>query len=125
MPATDLATLMSEFYASYGTGDPRVWEETLTENALFVGIDQQEWLDGRGAMRRSMLTEMTEAGIRMSGGTPRIVDNGSTLWAADRPTIHLGDGSRLPARITVVAVRTDAGLRVQHVHLSVGLRNGE
>lgn len=125
MPFTDLAGLLADLYASYGTGDSRVWEETLADDALFVGIDQDEWLDGTRAMSRSMLTEMTEAGIRVSGGTPRIVDNGETLWAADRPIIHLGDGSKLPARVTVLAIRTDAGLRLQHVHFSVGLRNGD
>lgn len=124
MAANGIEGLLADLYTSFATGDAQVWDQLLTDDAACIGTGPDEWFVGKpGVMteKRTQLAEMREAGIRVSGGTPYVVDNGDTVWAADRPTLHLGDGSRLSARLTVVAIRTDDGLRLQHFHLSVGL----
>lgn len=66
---------------------------------------------------------MSGAGVRLTAGNPRVFQHGEVVWAADSPVLHLGDGSEVPMRFTVVAVQDADGLRIRHFHSSVGAVN--
>ena len=52
-----------------------------------------------------------------------MVGHGDVAWAVDRPTLHLGDGSRIPVRLTLVASLDGGTLRIRHAHFSTAVPN--
>jgi hypothetical protein len=66
---------------------------------------------------------MSNSGIRVVGGDPHVVASDDLVWAADRPVLHLADGSDVPLRLTVVARHEGGYLGIEHIHLSAGSPN--
>ena len=128
MTTSDVTDLLHAFYASLASGDASAWADQMGEDALCIGTDEPEWWHGREAMMpilRAQVSEMSAAGISMAAGDPIVGEHGDVVWVADRPTMTQPDGSTITLRATLVAVRVDAGLRVEQMHLSVPAPNEE
>jgi ketosteroid isomerase-like protein len=124
----DMAELLSALYASLSTGDASAWEESFASDVLVIGTDDAEWWQGKGDALRvidAQITELHDAGARYAGGTPQIGSAGDTVWAADRPTLRLADGTTVPLRVTAVATRDGDTLAIRQMHVSVGAPNEE
>src|SRR5438309_10415251 len=120
---TEMCELLASLYASFETGDATRWEDALSADALLIGTDNDEWWQGREralAAVRAQFGELRSAGIRLQAGEAEIASTGDSVWAADRPTMYLADGTALPLRLTVVATGEDSGLLIRQMHLSVG-----
>ena len=129
MTATsELTDLLATLYASFASGDPSAWTTALAPDALVIGTDQAEWWQGKDTLVRvltAQISEMSNAGIRVSGAEPHVVADGDFIWAADRPVLHLADGTDVPLRLTLLVRRDGTQLLMQHVHVSVGTPNEE
>jgi ketosteroid isomerase-like protein len=126
MTASDVRDLLDGMYASFHTGETAAWTDHMAEDVVAIGTDPGEWWDSRTALGPAMtaqLREMSAAGIRFTEGAAHVVDHGDFVWVADRPTIHLGDGTEVATRFTVIASRRDDQLQIEHFHLSVGASN--
>jgi hypothetical protein len=126
--ATDMAELLGALYATLSTGDASAWEESLASDVLVIGTDDAEWWQGKDAALRvidAQVTELHEAGARYIGGKAEIGSAGDTVWAADRPTLRLADGTAVPLRVTAVATREGDSLVIRQAHVSVGAPNEE
>ena len=62
---------------------------------------------------------------RLVADDPRIYEQGDVVWSIDRPVLHLRDGTKVPMRLTVIAIVEAEELRVKHCHYSVGAVNEE
>jgi ketosteroid isomerase-like protein len=122
----DIKTLMTTIYASIASGDSSGWADSLADDIMMIGTDEAEWWQGRDAVLpvlEAQLSEMSAAGISFTGGEPVVGEAGGIVWAADRPTIHLPDGSSQALRATIVAAREAGGLVVRQMHLSAPAPN--
>lgn len=128
-PSSDhMNTLLKRLYDSVESGDVTAWEQSLAEDAVFIGTDEAEFRQGKDQiipLVRAQLAEMSKSGMRFTAGTPSLVADGGVVWAIDRPTLRLGDGTTVPVRMTVLASQHDSGLAVRHIHVSVGAPNEE
>jgi ketosteroid isomerase-like protein len=127
MSATsEMADLLKTFYSSISTGDPSAFAASMASDVLVIGTDEVEWWQGKDEVLRVMeaqVSEMHDAGIRFTGGDPQVFDSGDAVWAADRPTLQLPDGTSMLLRLSVVATRDGDALLVRQVHLSAGAPN--
>ena len=124
----EMVALLDNIYASFASGDASAYLSDLAEDVVCIGTDEAEWLVGRDATARMLevqLGEMSAAGIRVTGGDPEIGERGDVIWAADRPTIHLPDGSGTAVRATFIATRDGDRLTVRQMHLSAPASNEE
>jgi ketosteroid isomerase-like protein len=124
----DIASLLTDFYASFGSGDTTSWEDHLADDAVCIGTDEEEWLQGKDAivpLIRTQVAEMSAAGISVTGGTPVTAEHGDMVLVSDRPTLHLPDGSTQSLRATMAGRRSDGELLVHQMHLSVPAANAE
>jgi hypothetical protein len=124
-----MATLLNELYASFASGDPTVWIDSLAPDVVLIGTDPAEWWQGKDAVTdvvKAQLGEMSSAGMRLVGGAnPHIGVLDGSAWIADQPVMHLHDGTEVPLRLTLVASFQGGTAKVQHMHLSVGAANEE
>jgi hypothetical protein len=114
LPIVDLASemrlLLANLYTAFATGDTADWENGLAPDALVIGTDDVEWWQGKDRVLpvvRAQTAEMHSAGIRLTGGDPAIATSGDSVWAADRPTMHLPDDTEVPLRVTLLATQDD------------------
>jgi ketosteroid isomerase-like protein len=123
-----MTALLDEFYGAVEAGDASSFDEALAADVIMVGTDEAEWWEGPGEALRAMraqFAEMSDAGVRFTGGHYQIVAQGDVVWAVDRPTVHLADGTATPLRMTAVATAEGDHLVVRHMHLSAAAPNQE
>jgi ketosteroid isomerase-like protein len=123
-----MTALLDEFYGAVEAGDASSFDNALAADVIMVGTDEAEWWEGRGEALRAMraqFAEMSDAGVRFTGGNYQIVAQGDVVWAVDRPTVHLADGTATPLRMTAVATAEGDHLVVRHMHLSAAAPNEE
>ena len=126
--ADEMSALLAAFYGSLESGDSSALEESFAPDLLIIGTDEAEWWRGKDEAQRvvrAQINEMKSAGVRFTAGEPNIVVKGDVVWAADRPTVQLGDGTTTQMRLTAVAVREGNGLMLYQLHASVGAPNEE
>jgi ketosteroid isomerase-like protein len=124
----DMKALLDNIYTSFGSGDASAYLADLAEDVVCIGTDEAEWWVGRDETARmveAQLGEMSAAGVRVTGGDPEIGESGEAIWAADRATIHLPDGSEAAVRATFIATREGDRLTVRQMHLSAPASNEE
>jgi hypothetical protein len=124
----EMTDLLATIYASFGSGDASAWETMLGDDAMCIGTDEAEWWQGKDALMpavKAQLSEMSAAGITITAGDPVVGGRGDVLWVADRPTLHLPDGSSVQLRATAVASRVDGSLVLEQMHLSAPAPNEE
>jgi ketosteroid isomerase-like protein len=129
MSATDdMRALLDSIYASIGSGDGSAYMANLGDDVVGIGTDEAEFWVGREALApivEKQIAEMSSAGIRFTAGDPVFGESGDTVWVADRPTLHLADGSSAVLRATLVATRDGDRLVVRQMHLSAPAPNEE
>jgi ketosteroid isomerase-like protein len=124
--ADQLRELLNDLYAAFSTGDARPWTEHAAEDVLGIGSDEDEWWQGRSVFTQVVAAQMQEissSGGRLTAGDPQVFAQGDVAWVVDRPFLHLGDGTDLPMRATLIADTAAGTLRIRHSHFSVGVNN--
>jgi uncharacterized protein (TIGR02246 family) len=124
----DIKTLLADIYASFASGDASAYLDSFADDMVAIGTDEAEYWVGLDAMApvvRAQLAEMSEAGIRLEPGDAVVGESGDAVWATDRPTIHLPDGSSQQLRATILATRDGDRLVVRQMHLSAPAPNQE
>ena len=124
----EMRDLLNRLYDSIETNNPAAWTDAVAEDVFGVGSDPEEWWEGRDAfvtVLRAQIELMSAANVRFLLGTPRIFEQGDVVWAVDRPTISLPDGTSTSTRLTLIASRDAGQLKIPHFHLSVGVPNEE
>jgi hypothetical protein len=126
--ADDMRALVDQLYGTFASGDSTVWSASTADVVIGIGSDADEWWEGRNVVTSivtAQVKETSEAGIRLVADDPRIFEHGDVVWSVDRPVLHLGDGSEVPMRVTLIAVVEAGTLRLKHFHYSVGAGNEE
>lgn len=124
----DIKALLAAIYASFASGDAAAYLDNFADDMVAIGTDEAEYWVGRNSMApvvRAQLGEMSEAGIRLEPGDAESGESGDAVWASDRPTIHLPDGSSQRLRATILATRDGDRLFVRQMHLSAPAPNQE
>src|SRR3954454_13697119 len=124
----DIASLLAEFYASFSSGETSSWEDHIAEDAVCIGTDENEWLDGKEVILplfRAQLAEMSAAGISVTGGDAVTSEHGDLAVISDRPTLHLPDGSSRTLRATLAGRRVGGKVLIHQMHLSAPAPNAD
>ena len=90
--------------------------------AVVESVVADEWWEGRHVfadMVTAQVQEMSSAGVRLSAGSPRLFEYGDVVCCVD-PTLHLGDGTEVPMRVTLIAIPYSDAIQIKHSHFSVG-----
>ena len=118
--STEVESFIEEMYALMRDGDGKGCADLLhDEVTIFIGTDADEWWD-TPAMSKAAFQEQLEStgGFDITAGGPVGYAEGDVGWAADQPTMRIGDQS-VPMRMTNVMRRVDGDWRVVQGHLSV------
>ena len=124
----DIASLLEDFYASFGSGTTSEWEDHIADDAVCIGTDEAEWLEGKDAILpvlHAQIAEMSAAGISVTGGRAVTSQHGDMVVISDRPTIHLPDGSSQTLRATLAGRRVDGEVLIHQMHMSAPVPNVE
>ncbi len=124
----DIVSLLADIYASFASGDMSSWEDHLAEDALCIGTDEGEWMQGKDVIvpvMRAQLAEMGAAGITVTTGDVVAAEHGELLVVADRPTMHLQDGSTVMVRVTLAGRLVDGEVLIYQMHVSAPAPNEE
>jgi hypothetical protein len=127
MPKSDeVQQAMRDFYESMSGSDlPRFASQLSTEEeVLVIGTDWDDWKAGRedwiAAHERSRKVGADpgrlEPGDRLAGYSEGLIG-----WAADQANMVLGDGSRVPVRVTALFRNEHGGWKVFNLHVSLGV----
>jgi ketosteroid isomerase-like protein len=124
----DIANLLTDFYASFASGQTSDWEDHIADDAVCIGTDEEEWLEGKAAILpviQAQVAEMSAAGISVMGGSAVTSEHGDMVVISDRPTIHLADGSSQTLRATLAGRRVDGEVLIHQMHMSAPAPNAE
>jgi hypothetical protein len=124
----DISSLLTDLYASFGSGKTADWEDHIADDAVCIGTDEDEWVEGKDAILalfRVQLEEMSAAGISVTGGRAVTSEHGDMVVVSDRPTIHLPDGSSQTLRATIAGRRIDGEVFIHQMHMSAPAPNAE
>ena len=124
----EMRELVNQLYSSFSSDEADAWVSRTADDVIVIGTDPDEWWEGRDRvtnMVTAQLREMSDAGVRLVADDPRIYEQGDVVWSIDRPVLHLRDGTKVPMRLTVIAIVEAEELRVKHCHYSVGAVNEE
>jgi hypothetical protein len=118
--STEVESFIDEMYALMRDGNGSGCADLLDDEVtIFIGTDADEWWD-TPAMSKAAFQEQLEStgGFDITAGAPVGHAVGAIGWAADRPTMRIGDQS-VPMRMTAVLRRVDGTWRIVQGHLSV------
>lgn len=122
------ASLLQDFYASFGSGETSEWEDHIADDAVCIGTDEDEWLEGKDAILpliRAQLAGMSAGGITVTGGSSVSSAHGDMVVISDRPTIHLPDGSSQTLRATLSGRPVDGEILIHQMHMSAPAPDAE
>ena len=124
MPASssEVEETLRRLYAILSSGDAEALADVVTaDHDSIVGIG----LDGGLELGVSWLSAFQQE-LRENGGFPRVPGehpqchvHGDVGWFADRPTLHLPDGTRLQPRLTGVMRHEGGTWRLVQLHASL------
>jgi len=123
-----IETLVSKVYEAMKRGDAGAVVSLIATGSasLVIGTDPDEWRSGAEAVKAALKAELDAmGGIDLVGGQPEGYSVGTVGWFADRPALRLPDGSRVPVRLTGVAVLEGNAWKLVQTHVSVGVPNEE
>jgi hypothetical protein len=118
------------FYEVFSAADLEGFAQIIAqeedEGILVIGTDAGDWAEGRErwiAAREALMHTME--GLRLEAGEePQGYEEGSMGWVVDRPRAVLPDGT-ISTRLTGVVRQEEGEWRLVHIHLSVGVPDGE
>jgi hypothetical protein len=100
--------------------------DNLADDVTLIGSDAAEFYDDRPTVAKlvaEQLTQMSAAGIKVRSTSARLFSAGDAVWAVDRPTVELPDGSSVEMRLTLITSEQDGRPVIRHFHLSTGAPN--
>lgn len=118
--STEVESFIGDMYALMRDGNGKGCAELLDDEVtIFIGTDAEEWWD-TPAMSKAAFQEQLEStgGFDITAGVPIGHVEGAIGWAADQPTMTIGD-QRVPMRMTAVLRRVDGNWRIVQGHMSV------
>ena len=123
----ELVGLMQGLYEAMRSGDVSGFESAAVDDVLVIGTDPQEWWRGRETVLAAFRaqTEAMGGGFPVQAGDVVAYSHNDVGWIADRPTMSGPDGSSMPFRLTVVALRDGGDWKVAQMHFSMGVPNEE
>ena len=120
-----IRSLAIEMYETINQGDLASLMELMPEDEslpVIVGTAPGEWFEGRTAALEALQVQARDyPDLRLEAGDLRCEENGDTGWVADRPSLILPDGRRVPTRTTSVFSREAGTWRLACSHLSIGV----
>jgi len=125
-PSPALVALVRAAYDALSSDPAAFFEHHLAEEVtpLIIGTAPDEWWSGREAILETVRTQSEGAsGIAVRASAPAAFETGDTGWIIDRPSFHLPDGRRVPARLTVACHREHGQWRIAVWHISLGVDN--
>ena len=54
----DISDLLSDLYASFGSGETSEWEDHIADDAVCIGTDNDEWVEGKDAILTLLHAQM-------------------------------------------------------------------
>lgn len=120
----ELAAAVARIYTAVSAGDSAALTAELSahDGLVFIGTDPEEWFEEREAIRE-MLAAQASAGITVESGDVVAYEEGTVGWVADRGNFVLGDGTRVPFRLTAVFHRENGRWALVQEHASIAMTN--
>jgi hypothetical protein len=120
--SSDIEEALRRLYAILSSGDAEALADIVTtDHDSIVGVG----LDGGLDLGAGWLSAFQEQ-LRQDGGFPRVPGErpqcfslGDVGWFADRPTLHLPDGSQLQPRLSGVMRHERGAWRLVQLHASL------
>lgn len=122
MDSADVEQALRRLYAILSSGDADALADVVTaDHDSIVGVGLDGGLDLGAGWLSGFQDELREAGgfPRIPGEQPQCHAHGDVGWFADRPTLHLPDGSQLRPRLTGVMRREGGTWRLVQLHASL------
>ena len=123
--STSVREAMLGFYDRFSSGDAASLADALTadEDApLVIGTAPEQWEAGRSTWIAAFESQASQMpGLRLEGDDPRCHEEGTVGWGADRPSIVLPDGARIPVRVTTVFRREGDAWKLVTAHFSLAV----
>ena len=127
-PSTDLRDLMLGVYRDWSEGDDSFVDRVTSDRpeALLIGSDPREWLEGGPAIKvvwRRQFEEGTSKWV-WTAGVLQAFEEGSVGWVADNPTTtDRSTGEEVSWRLTGVFHREGGRWKAVQFHASEGVPN--
>jgi ketosteroid isomerase-like protein len=125
----ELEAMLRRFYTAMAAGDAASIRRMTSREpgVLAIGTDPGEWWSGFDAIVQAFEAQMAdwEGGIPIRGGDIEAYSEGTVGWVADRPVLHLPDGTDVTLRLTAVLHIEDGEWKFVQSHASIGVPNEE
>lgn len=114
---------MLDFYDRLSVGDVASFADVVSSDpaTLVIGTAPGEFVRDRDRLKAGFEAE----GTRIDGGDPVAYEDGELGWLTDEPTFHFPGDVSLKARVTAVLHKEDERWKLLHMHVSVGVPDGE
>jgi hypothetical protein len=126
--APELEEIIAGWFKAVARGDESWVDRHVSRDpdALLVGTDPNEWLEGARAGEFLKNEALAVAGnVDVSPGEPVAYREGDVGWGITRPTLTLPDGKSVNPRWSAVFRREDGEWKAVQIHASVGIPNEE
>lgn len=124
--STELRDVLLQLYSALSSGDVSFFDRhfSTSPDVRGIGTDPDEWWSG-GRLAQVWKEQIAEMGgaMPMTPGEPEAFSEGDVGWVADRPTLDMGDGNRVPFRFTAVFHKEDGVWKLVQSHGSLGVSN--
>lgn len=119
--SAELIAFVRRFYGALAAGDLDVILNFLADDAVVVGAEDHEWLEGP-AVRPGMEAIIEDiAGAEWDPTNLRAWERGEFGWSIDRPVVTAPSGASTEFRVTSVFRLKRGYWKVAHIHVSGGL----
>ena len=118
--SSEVESFVEGMYALMRDGDGDGCAGLLDDEVtIFIGTDPDEWWDTPASSKAAFKEQLeSTGGFAITAGGPVGYSDGDVGWAADQPTMQIGD-HRVPMRMTCVVHRVGGAWRIVQGHLSV------
>lgn len=124
--SAELERIIAAWFESAAKGDGSWVDRHVSRDAdaLLVGTDPNEWLQGErvGEFLKGEADAMGGT-IKIDPGEPTAFTEGDVGWGITRPTLTLPDGKQVTPRWSAVFRREDGEWKAVQIHASVGISN--
>jgi ketosteroid isomerase-like protein len=122
--SVEVTRAFQDYLGAIAKGDVKAIDSLLAEEVILIGTDPAEWWTGHDTALRAFATQMEEmgGGFPIHESNPQGFADGNVGWACDQPVLTLPDGE-VPLRVSAVFVKENGRWRVEHTHVSMGVKN--
>jgi ketosteroid isomerase-like protein len=124
--SAEVEQAVNELYDALQSGDIDTFASRLTDDAVVIGTDPDEWWQGRQAIAQAFgaQSEAMEGGFNVEPGDIVGYALGDVGWFSARSAFVVEQG-KVPFRHTGVLVRDGGGWKTAQSHVSIGVPNEE